>query len=67
VVLINGKRTMVMSKNLETFRERLDEALERYQSQYPQGQGQDEGTQEDQRGRIVDAERGPDYEGPSGN
>lgn len=65
VVLINGRRIMVMSKNLETFRERLDEALERYQSQYPQGRGQDDGTQDDQRGRIIDAERGPDYEGPS--
>ena len=67
VVLLNGRRTMVMSKNLETFRERLDEALERYQSQNPQGQGQDDGTQDGQRGRIIDAEGGPDYEGPTGN
>lgn len=67
VVLITGRRTMVMSKNLETFRERLDEALERYQSQNPQGQRQDDGTPEDQRGRIIDVEGGPDYEGPSGS
>lgn len=67
VVLINGRRTMVMSRNLETFRERLDEALEKFQSQNPQGRGQDSGTQDDQGGRIIDAGGGPDYEGPSGD
>lgn len=67
VVLIKGKRTMVMSKNLDTFRERLDEALERYQSQNPQGQGQEGGALDSPRDRIVDAEEGPDYEGPSEN
>ena len=44
VVLLNGKRTMVISKNLDTFRERLDDALERYQSQYPQGRRDEDGT-----------------------
>ena len=67
VVLLNGRRTMVMSKNLETFRERLDEALERYQSQNPRGQSRDDGTQDGQRGRVIDVEGGPDYEGPTGN
>lgn len=67
VVLVKGRRTMVMPKNLETFKERLDEALERYQSQYPQGQGQDDANQESPRGQIIEAERAPDYNGPSGN
>lgn len=67
VVLIRGKRVFVMSKNLETFREKLETALERYQSQYPQGQGRDDGAEDGQRGRIIDVERGSDYEGPSEN
>ena len=67
VVLNNGRRTMVMSKNLETFRGKLDEALERYQNQHPQGRRDDGETQPDPRGRIIEAEGGPDYEGPSGS
>ena len=31
VVLLNGKRIMVMARDLETFQEKLDEALEGYQ------------------------------------
>lgn len=67
VVLISGRRAMVMSKNLETFRERLDEALERYQSQYPQGRREDGETQRGLRGPTIDLDRGTDNEGPSQN
>ena len=31
VVLLNGRRTMIMARDLNTFREKLDEALEGYQ------------------------------------
>lgn len=65
VVLTNGKRAMVMSKNLDTFRERLDEALERYQSQYPQGRRDEDGTQLGPSDRIIDVDGGPDFEGRS--
>ena len=65
VVLTNGKRAMVMAKNLDTFRERLDEALERYQSQYPQGRRDEGGTQLGPSDRIIDVDGGPDFEGRS--
>ena len=65
VVLTNGKRAMVMSKNLDTFRERLDEALERYQSQYPQERRDEDGTQLGPSDRIIDVDGGPDFEGRS--
>ena len=65
VVLISGKRTLVMSKNLETFREKLDEALERYQSQNPQRGRDDGGTQLGPSDRVIDVDGGPDFEGRS--
>ncbi len=65
VVLINGKRTMVMARDLETFRKKLDEAMDRYQGQNPQGQSRNGGSQQAINDRIIDAEGGPDFEGPS--
>lgn len=65
VVLVSGKRTMVMSKNLETFRERLDEALERYQGRSPQGRRDDGGTQLNTNDRVIDG--GTDLEGRPGD
>ena len=41
VVMLNDRRTMIMTRNLDTFREKLDEALESYQSNYPDGERQD--------------------------
>lgn len=67
VVLVSGKRTMVMSKNLETFRERLDEALERYQGRSPQGRRDDGGTQLNTNDRVIDVDGGTDLEGRPGD
>ena len=67
VVLVSGKRTMVMSKNLETFRERLDEALERYQGRCPQGRRDDGGTQLNTNDRVIDVDGGTDLEGRPGD
>ena len=73
VVMINGKRAMVMARNLDAFRERLDEALERYQSQNPQDQNfqsqparelnADIDPEPDSRGRVIDVDQGSDHEG----
>ena len=67
VVLVSGKRTMVMSKNLETFRERLDEALERYQGRSPQGRRDDGGTQLNTNDCVIDVDGGTDLEGRPGD
>ena len=67
VVLVSGKRTMVMSKNLETFRERLDEALERYRGRCPQGRRDDGGTQLNTNDRVIDVDGGTDLEGRPGD
>ena len=67
VVLVSGKRTMVMSKNLETFRERLGEALERYQGRSPQGRRDDGGTQLNTNDRVIDVDGGTDLEGRPGD
>ena len=52
VVLVNGKRTMVMARDLETFREKLDEAMDRYQGQNPPGQSRNGGSQQVLNDRI---------------
>lgn len=43
VRLVNGRRVMVAAKNIEEFRDRLDEALESFNGSYQRQQLQDEG------------------------
>ena len=73
VVLLNGKRIMVMARDLEAFQKKLDEALEGYQNGNTQEPQRDNGSLLGQSERIIegakvpdeDTEDGPDFEGPS--
>ncbi|PKB81841.1 MAG: hypothetical protein BZY88_05635 [SAR202 cluster bacterium Io17-Chloro-G9] len=80
VVLLNGRRTMILAKDLDTFREKLDQALESYQGGTSGGQQQDpsqnpriidqapeqpQNQPEDGTEAILDPDKKPDYEGPS--
>ena len=53
VVSLTGRRTMIMAKDLDTFREKLDQALENYQGGNPGSQRQQE-PQEPQEPRVID-------------
>jgi len=55
VVSLTGRRTMIMAKDLDTFREKLDEALESYQGGNSGGQRPQEPQQDsEQEPRIID-------------
>ena len=73
VVLLTGGRTMIMARDLDTFREKLDEALESYQGGNPEGQRQEDASYQDPRvidvapeqpqgqaGRVPDGTSDPD-------
>ena len=45
VRLVNGRRVMVAAKNIDEFRDRLDEALEKFGGTYQRQQLQDEGPE----------------------
>ena len=74
VILLNGKRIMVMARDLETFQKKLDEALERYQGGNTQELQGDDGSLSGQSERIIegekvpeeDAERDPEFDADAG-
>ena len=56
VVLLNGRRTMILAKDLDTFQEKLDQALESYQSGNPGGRRREDPPDAGSGGdpRIID-------------
>ena len=79
VVLVNGRRTMIVARDLETFREKLDQALESYQgggsgspredpSENPmiidQVPEQPPNASDETTDPTFDPAKKPDYEGP---
>ena len=67
VVLLNGKRIMVMAQDLETFQEKLDEALEGYQDGNTQESQRDNGSLLGQSERIIEGEKLPEEDAKRGS
>ena len=67
VILLSGKRIMVMARDLETFQKKLDEALERYQGGNTQELQGDDGSLSGQSERIIEGEKLPEEDAKRGS
>ena len=67
VILLSGKRIMVMARDLETFQKKLDEALERYQGGNTQELQGDDGSLSGQSERIIEGEKVPEEDAKRGS